>query len=131
MKLFPATERREEAGDPKNFTGSVTVSRINEVCDEPLVNLYRVVFQPRARTAWHIHTGPQLLLVLAGCCRLQKKGEPFQEICAGGTVLFLPGEKHWHGAAPSEKMIHIALNINVGTKWLEKVTENQYEGKVK
>jgi len=74
MKLFPATERREEAGDPKNFTGSVTVSRINEVCDEPLVNLYRVVFQPRARTVWHIHTGPQLLLVLEGCCRLQKKG---------------------------------------------------------
>ena len=129
MKLFPETEHHEEKGDPKNFTGAVTVSRINKVYDKPSINLYRVVFQPGARTAWHVHTGPQLLFILEGCCRLQKEGDPFKEICAGGTVLVLPGEKHWHGADPSKTMIHIALNINVETKWLEKVTANQYQGK--
>jgi quercetin dioxygenase-like cupin family protein len=48
----------------------------------------------------------------------------------GEVINILPGIKHWHGAAPDQKMIHIAININSekGTvNWLERVTDEQYQ----
>ena len=47
--------------------------------------MYRVTFQPGARTAWHTHTGgPQILLVIEGSCRLQKAA-----YCIGLGIIFL------------------------------------------
>ena len=42
-----------------------------------------------------------------------------------------PGEKHWHGAAPDTAMTHIAIQEELNGKvvdWLEKVTDEQYQG---
>ena len=99
------------------------------VSDDPRVNVYRVAFEAGTRTAWHSHSGPQLLLIVEGRCRLQKEGGPIQEIATGGTVCIAPGEKHWHGATPAAPMTHLAININAMTDWLEKVTDAQYEGR--
>ena len=46
-------------------------------------------------------------------------------------VWFEPGEKHWHGAAPSTAMTHIAIQGHVNgnvVEWMEKVSDEQYEG---
>ena len=48
---------------------------------------------------------------------------------AGNTVTFEPGEKHWHGAAPTTAMTHIALQEALDGKvvdWMEPVTAQQY-----
>jgi quercetin dioxygenase-like cupin family protein len=40
-----------------------------------------------------------------------------------------PGEKHWHGAAPTTGMVHIALQEaldGVHVVWQEKVSDEQY-----
>jgi quercetin dioxygenase-like cupin family protein len=37
-----------------------------------------------------------------------------------------PAEKHWHGATPTTAMTHIAITESV--EWLEKVTDDQYQG---
>ena len=54
-----------------------------------------------------------------------------EEIRPGDVVWIAPGEKHWHGAAPSTSMTHIAiqekLNGSVGD-WLEAVSDEQYQG---
>jgi quercetin dioxygenase-like cupin family protein len=42
-----------------------------------------------------------------------------------------PGEKHWHGAAPTTSMTHIAGVEKVGedsTAWMEHVSNEQYLG---
>jgi quercetin dioxygenase-like cupin family protein len=42
-----------------------------------------------------------------------------------------PNEKHWHGAAPTTAMTHIAIQESLDGKaveWLEKVTDEQYRG---
>lgn len=90
--------------------------------------MYRVTFQPSARTAWHAHSGVQLLLVVEGCCRVQKAGEPIQEVAAGGAVRIEPGERHWHGATPDAAMTHLALNINTMTEWFDQVSDAEYTG---
>ena len=40
-----------------------------------------------------------------------------------------PGEKHWHGAASTTAMSHIAIQEKLDGKaveWMEKVTDAQY-----
>ena len=44
-------------------------------------------------------------------------------------VWFAPGEKHWHGAAPTTAMTHIAIVERAegqGGEWLEKVSDEEY-----
>ena len=46
-------------------------------------------------------------------------------------VWFAPGEKHWHGAAPTTAMTHIAIAEAQSGKvvdWMEKVSDEQYRG---
>jgi quercetin dioxygenase-like cupin family protein len=71
----------------------------------------------------------QTLIVTAGCGRAQREGGPIEEIHPGDIIWFAPGEKHWHGAAPTAAMTHIAiaemLDGNV-VEWMEKVTDEEY-----
>ena len=128
MKIFHLPDLQEEPVDPDHFTGEATLTRMDHLSEDPRVNAYRVSFQPGARAAWHSHSGPQVLLVVEGRCRFQKEGEPIQEVSGGGAVCIAPGEKHWHGSTPNAPMVHVALNINAMTNWLEKVSELHYEG---
>ena len=128
MKVFHLQNQRSQMLDPKNFTGEGTLIRMDDVCDDPRTNIYRVAFSAGTRTAWHSHSGPQLLLIIDGQCRLQTEGKPIQEVTNGDMVCIAAREKHWHGATPGASMTHVAININATTEWLEKVTDAQYEG---
>jgi quercetin dioxygenase-like cupin family protein len=68
-----------------------------------------VTFEPGARTAWHTHPLGQTLIVTFGRGWAQREGGPIEEIRPGDVVVFAPGEKHWHGAAPTTAMTHIAI----------------------
>ena len=41
-----------------------------------------------------------------------------------------PGARHWHGAAPGNTMVHLAMqevdDKGVGVVWMEKVTDAEY-----
>jgi quercetin dioxygenase-like cupin family protein len=90
-----------------------------------------VTFEPGARTAWHTHPLGQVLIVTAGCGRVQREGGPVEEIRPGDVVWFEPGEKHWHGATPTTAMTHIAVQEALDGRavdWLEHVTDEQYRG---
>jgi quercetin dioxygenase-like cupin family protein len=129
MKLFRATEHPPNPVDPQHFTGEATMAPMKDLSERPQVNMYRVTFQPGARTDWHTHNGgPQLLLVIEGSCRVQKAGEAIQEVAAGGAVRIESGERHWHGATPDGAMTHLAVNVAAITDWHEKVTDAEYAG---
>ncbi len=111
------------------FTGTVRIDPLFQAPDPALVQGALVTFEPGARTAWHTHPLGQTLIVTAGLGWAQREGSPVEEIRPGDIVWFPPNEKHWHGAAPSTAMTHIAiqerLNGEVVT-WLEHVTDQQY-----
>jgi quercetin dioxygenase-like cupin family protein len=94
------------------------------------VRLFRVSFAPGARTAWHTHPVGQTLHVLTGSGLVQFDGGPIQPICPGDTVVIAPGERHWHGAAPNNTMVHLAMqeadDHGVEVVWLEHVTDEEY-----
>jgi len=128
VKVFTPADREAEPLDPSHFTGQGTLVRMLGVCEGPTINAYTVTFQPGTRTAWHAHTGTQLLVVTAGICRFQKDGEPVQEAGAGSIVSIASGERHWHGATSDLPVTHVALNIDAQTDWFDKVTEELYAG---
>lgn len=115
------------------FTGTVWQDPVIEAPAPARINAVRVTFEPGARTAWHTHPLGQTLYVLVGCGRVQTEGQPVREIRAGDVVWIPPGEKHWHGAAPSTMMVHLAMqeaeNGSAAT-WLEHVTDAQYAAPV-
>ncbi len=89
-----------------------------------------VTFEPGARTAWHTRPLGQTLIVTAGCGRCQREGGSVEEIRPGDVVWFTPGEKHWHGAASTTAMTHIAIQESLNGKvgnWMEQVSDHQYK----
>ena len=64
-----------------------------------------------------------------GCGRAQRAGGPIEEIRPGDVINFAPGEKHWHGAAPTTSMTHIAIQEKLNgnaVDWLEHVSDDDY-----
>jgi quercetin dioxygenase-like cupin family protein len=113
------------------FTGMVRIDPLFQATGPARAAGNAVTFEPGARTAWHTHPLGQVLIVTTGCGRAQREGGPIEEIRPGDVVVFAPSEKHWHGAAPTSAMTHIAIQEALDGKaveWMEKVTEEQYRG---
>ena len=72
-----------------------------------------------------------MLVVTSGCGWVQREGGEIEEIRPGYVVRFEPGEKHWHGAAATTGMAHIAIQESLDGKaveWMEHVTDEEYGG---
>ena len=80
----------------------------------------------------HTHPLGQTLIVTFGMGRAQRWGGPIEEIRPGDVIWIPPREKHWHGAAPTTAMTHIAIHEQLDDKavdWMEKVSDEQYQGR--
>jgi quercetin dioxygenase-like cupin family protein len=129
MKITRPGSVPTRRGPADYFTGTVWQDPIIEAPEPARLRGARVSFEPGARTAWHTHPLGQTLHVLMGVGRVQCWGEPVHEIRPGDTVWIEPGVKHWHGAAPQNRMVHLALQEALdGTHvtWLEDVSDEQY-----
>ncbi len=118
-------------GPAEWFTGTVRIDPLFGANEPSRTAGASVTFEPGARTAWHTHPLGQILIVTAGCGRVQREGGPVEQIHPGDVVRFEPGEKHWHGASPTLAMTHIAIQEQLDGRavdWLEKVTDDQYMG---
>lgn len=131
MKITPCGESASRRPPADYFTGTVWQEPIVEAPAPARVRATVVTFEPGARTNWHTHPLGQTLHVISGAGLAQVWGEPIEAITAGDTVWIPPGEKHWHGAAPTSRMSHIAIQEaldGVAVDWLEPVTDAQYRG---
>jgi quercetin dioxygenase-like cupin family protein len=112
------------------FSGTVRIDPLFDRGDPSRFSAAAVTFEPGARTAWHTHPLGQTLIVTAGCGRAQRDRGPIEEIRPGDVIWFPPGEKHWHGAAPTTAMTHIAIQEKLNgspVDWLAKVSDEQYD----
>ena len=118
-------------GPTEYFTGAVRIDPLFQASDPARVVGASVTFEPGARTAWHTHPLGQTLIVTAGCGRVQRWGGTIEDIHPGDVIWFEPGEKHWHGAASTTAMTHIAIQEQLSGRtadWMEKVSDEQYQG---
>ncbi|MBV8649257.1 cupin domain-containing protein [Paludibacterium sp.] len=113
------------------FTGTVRVDPLYAAPQPAAGTGALVTFEPSARTDWHTHPLGQTLIVTTGCGRVQQWDGPIEEIRPGDVVTIPAGVKHWHGAAPTTAMTHIALQERENDStvtWMEKVGDGQYRG---
>ena len=129
MEITKNGTHSSNQGPAEWFTGTVRIDPLFAPTDPGRVGGAYVTFEPGARTAWHSHPLGQTLIVTAGCGRVQRWGGPIEAINPGDVVQFAPGEKHWHGAAPTTAMTHIAIQEYLDGKaadWMEHVSDEQY-----
>jgi len=108
---------------PPRFTGTSTAMEGKDL------TIARRRFEPGARTYWHSHERGQLLMVEQGRMRVQKRGQPMQELNVGGTDYTAHDIVHWHGAAPGQALVQINAGFGGAAKWFDEVTADEYSGK--
>lgn len=133
MNITKNGSKPSSIGSSDWFTGTVRLDAPFQAEAPARVSGATVTFEPGARTNWHTHPLGQTLIITSGCGLAQREGRPIEEIAPGDIVWFAPGEKHWHGAAPTTAMTHIAIAEQLNGKavdWLEKVDDEQYGGEI-
>ena len=131
MDIKPCGSVPMEPVPAENFTGEVFRDPIVEAPAPALWHATLVAFSPGARTNWHTPRLGQTLYVTQGCGLIQLRDGPIQVIRTGDVVRIPAGKEHWHGAAPTTGMSHIAMQAELNgraTDWLEPVTDKQYLG---
>src|SRR3977135_4523133 len=120
MEIKRSGSQPSGKGPAEYFTGSVSVDSLFQAPAPARVVSATVTFEPGARTAWHTHplgqtlivtAGPrpqprpgartawplhplgQTLIVTAGSGRIQRWGDPIQEIRTGYVGWISPAEK--------------------------------------
>lgn len=134
MNILRAALLATKRGPADYFTGTVWIDEIAGGNHGSPVRIVRVAFEPGARTAWHTHPHGQSIHILTGIGRVQRIGQPTFDVYPGDTVWFEPGERHWHGAAPNNAMVHLAVHQvdshGSAAVWLEPVSDADYSGTV-
>lgn len=113
----------------KFFTGTSYLTMLSENDDVFHAPIGNVTFEPGTRTHWHVHSGGQILLVLAGEGFVQFEGEAPRVIRKGDVVRIPPEVKHWHGAKADSWFSHIALEVpgkDTSNEWCEPVDDAAY-----
>ncbi|HYH80627.1 MAG TPA: carboxymuconolactone decarboxylase family protein [Longimicrobium sp.] len=126
--------RPSRVAPAQNFTGTVRVRPLFDTTAATRAYAATVAFEAGARSAWHTHPRGQVLIVTEGVGRVQRWGASAEEIRTGDVVRIPPGVKHWHGAAPTTAMSHIAVVETLdgrSTDWMEKVSDAQYGAPVR
>ena len=130
MKITRPADQTNHQGEGKSFTGVAWQQAIavGETADP--MHVARVIFEPGARTVWHVHPLGQILVAVSGVGRFQIQGGPVLALNPGDSVTIAPGEVHWHGAAPEQLVIHISIQAadarGEQATWLHPVTDQEY-----
>jgi len=129
LTIAAAGSQPSAGGPAANFTGAVRVDPLFQPQAPSRTAAAYVTFEPGARSAWHSHPLGQTLVVTAGVGRVQQWGGKVQVIRPGNVIWTPPGVKHWHGAAPTTALTHMAIqeaDQGKTVEWMEKVSDVQY-----
>lgn len=119
-----------EQFDAETFTGDVY---LNNIAQNGGVAIANVTFDKGCINDWHVHDHVQILMGTMGEGYAQIEGQEAQLMKVGDVVVIPAGTKHWHGATKNSQFTHISISGPVaegmeefGTRWLEPVSEEEY-----
>ena len=120
----PSADIPAKPGPAEHFSGTVSMETLSNHADIP-GSVLRVSFAPGGRTAWHTHPEGQVLLVTSGNGLVATRAWS-RRMSVGDVVEIPAGVEHWHGAAGSTPMQHVAIQPDPATAWLEIVTDEDH-----
>ena len=80
------------------------------------ISALQVNFSAGARTKFHVHTNPQILVVTKGTGKVATEDEEIT-VTPGTVIYFPPDENHWHGATDDSEFSHISITTPGETTW--------------
>ena len=120
----PSADVQARPGPEAYFTGAVQIEPLS-AHESISTSVLRVSFAPGARTAWHTHPAGQILLVTSGNGLVATR-EWSRRIGVGDVVEIPAGVEHWHGAAVSTPLQHLAIQPDPATDWRAQVTDEEF-----
>lgn len=113
--------------DARRFTGRVWRTDYIEPTGEDRLAGLRLLYEPGARSCWHVHDREQAIITVHGRGLIAWEGLAAPvELRSGDWWHVQPGTAHWHGAAPDSAFAHLAVTAGGSTTWLEEVTDEEY-----
>ena len=111
----------------EHYTGDVYISGLLQHTG---YDINQLSFEPGCHNDWHIHPdASQVLLILDGKGYYQEEGKSKRLIRKGDVIKTSPNVKHWHGATPDSRLVHLSIT-NRSEKghiqWHEKVDSTEY-----
>jgi quercetin dioxygenase-like cupin family protein len=127
MKFVREKAVKSVPASPDRFTGGVWQAEILAAIAQGGMRAHRFVYAPGGRSHWHTHEGEQAIIVIAGRGFVKRwDQDTIEAIGPGDWVHIEPGEKHWHGAAKDDILIHLAVTARGSTLWHEPVSDEDY-----
>ncbi|HEX2029291.1 MAG TPA: cupin domain-containing protein [Nitriliruptorales bacterium] len=131
MKFQRESDIAATPTDPEKFTGGVWQAEILDRIREDGLRGHRFAYAPRGRSRWHTHTGEQAIVVLVGRGLVQREGDHKARLVRPGDWVHIePGEGHWHGAAPDDVLVHLAITATGDTRWGSVVGDDEYDASI-
>ena len=100
------------------FTGPALQQVLTSPESSPDLEVRAVFFARGARSRWHRHPSPQILLVLSGV-GLVGSDDNEQEVRPGEVITFPAQTWHWHGASASAEMHMLSIMRPGPIQWRE------------
>jgi 4-carboxymuconolactone decarboxylase len=122
---LPATLSK---GPSERFIGNVWVQYfVNDTISNFLSS--KVIFEPNARSNWHVHTGRQIIFAIEGSGFYKEKEKAIRILNKGDVVIIEPGTIHSHGSSKTNSFTQAVMMNNVNRKdattWLNPVKEEE------
>ena len=127
MLHLPGRADDTTARDVGQMSGLPTEQRmfLDKLLEAPGIRVSAGVFQPGARTAWHVHGIGQLFLIEHG--RGVVATRDAVSIARPGDLIYSPGgEEHWHGADPTSIFTYTVISLGDTTFIDEPVDDAMY-----
>ncbi len=120
--IFPKGDKAPNV----HHTGDVWLNHLSEADSTFDFNVVVATFAAGAKLDWHMHPAGQQLLITEGTGVYQERDEPVRIVRKGDVIKCPPGVEHWHAATPETGVTYLAITRNEPTKWLERVTEEEF-----
>ena len=127
MRVIPDRTVPASLADPAHFTGRVWRSDYIKPADPDHIAGSRFLYEPGARSFWHVHEHEQAIIAVYGNGVIAWEGLAAPITLQSGDWWHVePGIPHWHGALTHSAFGHLAVTAGGRTTWLDEVAEAAY-----
>lgn len=120
--IFPKGEKAPNV----HHTGDVWLNHLSDADSTFDFNVVVATFAAGAKLDWHMHPAGQQLFITQGTGYYRERGKEVRVVTKGDVIKCPPGIEHWHAATPGNRVTYLAITGNEPTKWLERVTGEEY-----
>jgi quercetin dioxygenase-like cupin family protein len=127
MRVIPDRSSSSSLADPACFTGRVWRTDYVEPADGNALSGSRFLYEPGARSFWHVHEREQVIIAEFGTGIVSWDGLAAPHVLNAGDWWHVePGVPHWHGATPVAPFAHLAITAGGATIWLHEVSDDDF-----